>query len=134
MSETGIEKPTGVQILSVLVILGGIFFILIGFSIIAAGGFAALEGYGALGGAIGTIGFIVFILGIITIGSGWGLWNLRKWAYQLTMIVTILFLILSILTIVVVIGIIGLVIFGIILYYLTRPEIKEVYGVTGFLS
>lgn len=132
MAESSIERPTGVQILSVLVILGGIFFFLIGFALIAAGGFAAVEGFEAIGGVLGAIGFIVFILGVITIGSGWGLWNLKKWAYQVTMIVTFLFFIFSILTIPA--GILGLIIFGIILYYLTRSEIKEIYGITGFLS
>lgn len=120
MTEVSIEHPSGVTILAVLEFITGIFYI------IAAIGLFTLA-------AISAIGVIVFLLmGFIALGIGWGLWKLKKWAYQVAMILAILGILTNLLTLPV--GIIGIIISVIIIYYLTRPEIKEVFGVTGFLA
>lgn len=132
MSEMGIERPTGVMILAVLEIIGGVFAILGGIGMLALGGFAAGYGYGAEGAFFGAIGVIVLLIGLFSLAVGWGLWNLRKWAYQIAMILGIIGIIISILSLPG--GFIILVIYAIIIYYLIQPEIKDIFGITGFLS
>ncbi|MFQ6125258.1 MAG: hypothetical protein ACE5R6_11740 [Candidatus Heimdallarchaeota archaeon] len=132
MSETSIERPTGVTILAVLEIIVGILGIIGGLLAITVGGFLAAEGYGSFGALAGVLGGIAFILGLFALAVGWGLWNLRKWAYQIAMILAIIGIIVAIVTLPG--SIISLVIDAIIIYYLTRPEIKDVFGITGLLS
>ena len=117
-----VERPTGVTILAVLEILVGVS--------------------GIFGGLLGVLGVIeigvrglfyfIFIIGFLNLAVGWGLWTLKKWAYQVALILAIIGIITGILSLPM--AIISLIINVLIIYYLTRPEIKEVFGVTGFLS
>ena len=116
MADTGIERPTGVQILAVLEILGGVLGIIAGLS--------AGSGFG-----MGTL-----LIGLVNFAIGWGLWELKKWAYQVALILAILGFIGALILSLILIGIPLLIIYAVILYYLTRPEIKDIFGITGFLS
>lgn len=116
MADTGIERPTGVQILAVLEILGGVIGIVVGLSVGSSFGMGTL--------LIGLVNFVI----------GWGLWELKKWAYQVALILAILGFIGALILSIILIGIPLLIIQAIILYYLTRPVIKDVFGITGFLS
>ena len=132
MSVTTIERQLGVTILAILHFLAGIGLLILGLLIAAVGGYAASVGEGALAAIFGASGFIIILIGLIPFGIGWGLWNLKKWSYQVAMIFTVIFFILGILSIPA--GFLFFVIVALILYYLTRPEIKDVFGITGFLS
>ena len=133
MSGTGIERPTGVTILAVLAFIVGIFGALGGLLVVAAGTAAAAYGFGIEGGLAVVIGALVLIVGLLWLAVGWGLWNINKWGYQLAMILAIIGIILALPGIAGA-GIVTIIINGIIIYYLIQPEIKDVFGITGFLS
>lgn len=133
MSGTGIERPTGVTILSVLAFIVGIFGALGGLLVVAAGTAAAAYGFGIEGGLAVVIGALVLIVGLLWLAVGWGLWNINKWGYQLAMILAIIGIILALPGIAGA-GIVTIIINGIIIYYLIQPEIKDVFGITAFLS
>jgi len=109
-----IERPKGVMYSVVLEFINGLLFLFFGY-------LALLAGY---------IPILNFIMGFIMLVVGYGLWKLKKWGYQGTKILAIYVIITSIL----IFDIISLVIQIIIIYILTRPEIKEVFGIVGFLS
>ncbi len=133
MSGTGIERPTGVTILAVLNFIVGIFGALGGLVVIAAGTAAAAYGFGIEGTLAAALGALMLIISLLRFGVGWGLWNIMKWGYQGAMILAIIGIILALPNIVGA-GIINIIISGIIIYYLIQPEIKDVFGITGFLS
>ncbi|MFQ5820205.1 MAG: hypothetical protein ACE5I5_09485 [Candidatus Heimdallarchaeota archaeon] len=133
MSGTGIERPTGVTILSVLAFIVGIFGALGGLLVVATGTAAAAYGFGIEGGLAVVIGALVLIVGLLWLAVGWGLWNINKWGYQLAMILAIIGIILALPGIAGA-GIVTIIINGIIIYYLIQPEIKDVFGITAFLS
>jgi len=122
MSKMGIQRPTGVAILAILSFLGGLF--------------------GILGFTYYTIlSFVLLLINVASLATGWGLWNLRDWAHPLALILQVVSMIMDPLNLIagsVDFGagtiftsmVIGWIISAIIIYYLTRPEIKEVFGVT----
>ena len=115
-----VERPKGVMYSVVLEYINGILFLFFGY-------LALLEGF---------IPFLNFILGFLMIIVGYGLWKLKKWGYQVTKILAIYVIITSILNFLMYFyfDFISLIIQIIIIYILTRPEIKEVFGIIGFLS
>jgi len=84
------SRPIGVSILAILVVLGGVLFLLSGIAILLFSAAFALGGLGIFGLAGSILGGIVFIFGIIWIAVGLGLWNLRGWAWWLAVIVMVL--------------------------------------------
>lgn len=96
MDETGTTKrmsaasgPVGVAILSVLIIVVGIFAVFAGITIdfILAGGSLTLVGSFQLG---------AIVVGLLTVVAGIGLWKLKSWAWWLAVIVIGLGLILNV--------------------------------------
>jgi len=128
-STTRIEQPTKVTIAAFLQFSGGIIIILIGLVLLDLR--EELAG-NEDGGISGVYLVIMFILGFSAFTVGVGLWTMKKWGYQVARIFTIIFFILAILSLP--LGFILLVLDVYIFYLLTRPEIKEVFGITGFLS
>ena len=84
------SRPIGVSILAILVVLGGVLFLLSGIAILLFSAAFALGGLGIFGLAGSILGGIVFIFGLIWIAVGLGLWNLRGWAWWLAVIVMVL--------------------------------------------
>ena len=84
------SRPIGVAILAILVVLGGVLFLLSGIAILLFSAAFALGGLGIFGLAGSILGGIVLIFGIIWIAVGLGLWNLRGWAWWLAVIVMVL--------------------------------------------
>ncbi len=122
--------------MAVLEIVVGLFWlsggllallVLLGANPYGAGGFAGL---GILGLAISLFGTVLLLLGLVTLGVGIGMWTGKGWALTLGRVfsgigVLIgLFLVLS--------GdtgsVIGLLISLLVLYYLTRPEVKAFFA------
>lgn len=128
-SITRIEQPNEVTIAAFLQFGGGIIIILIGLVLLDLREELAGNGDGEI---IGTFLVILFILGFSAFAVGVGLWTMKKWGYQVARIFTIIFFILAILSLP--LGFILLVLDVIIFYLLNRPEMKEVFGITGFLS
>jgi hypothetical protein len=135
-------RPTGITILAILALIGGVFGAIAGLGVIAGG---ALIG-GAVGGAEGVaFGGFAFVIGIITlIGAAlylafaYGAWTAKAlgWALGIigalwsigTQVISVLLSgdivgnLLSISTIV------GIAIPAVILYYLNTPAVKSYFG------
>ncbi len=140
------RRPTGVTILGVLAILGGIFLLFAGTVLIGLATLASSEiatgvtnaGYPGLSsltaGTITTIvtvlGAVILILGILYLVYGIGFFSGKGWAWTLGIIGTILGIILNIVQIALgsFTSISGLIIGLIIIYYLTRPHVKAYFG------
>ena len=143
-------RPTGVTILGVLAILGGIAGLIGGVTLIGLGllvgtllasqisNQVALSGYPGLSGLeaglIGTIvmviGVVVLLMGILYLAVGIGFFGGKGWSWTLGVIVSVIGIVLAIVQ--VAFGnwgsIISLLIGGLILYYLMRPHVKTFFG------
>jgi uncharacterized membrane protein (DUF2068 family) len=109
------SRPLGVTILSILAGISGIVGI-------AAGIIASL--------IIPPAGIVGIVIGLIWLGLAWGLWTGKGWAWIVTVIIAIISIIFNIFGAVT--GhagqIISLIIAAVMLYYLTRPNVKAYFG------
>lgn len=143
-------RPTGVTILGVLAILGGIAglfggVVLIGLGILigtllageisnqlALAGYPGLSGLeaGLVGTVITVLGVVVLIMGILYLAVGIGFFGGKGWAWTLGVIVSVIGVVLAIIQIA--FGsygsVLSLIIGGLILYYLMRPHVKTFFG------
>ena len=126
-------RPTGITIIAVLVILGGVIGLLAALAIFAAS--ALFAGFGAtlLGSAGAIIGGIVLVFSLIWLAVGVGFLHGKGWAWILGMIVIVLSLIGSVGAVVIgQLGAVGGLLWnGLLLYYLTRPRVKAFFGKGG---
>jgi hypothetical protein len=129
------QRPTGVTILAVLQVLGGLFFFGLGTLMLAFAGFVGIAGLipdipmfpALVGGAVlGVIGGIMLVIGILGFAVAYGYWNGRGWAWTLGMVITVISLILGLSSLPE--GALGLIINALIIYYLTRPYVKRWFG------
>jgi lysylphosphatidylglycerol synthetase-like protein (DUF2156 family) len=133
-TEIGIgPRPTGVGILTTLVIIGGIVDLGLGvlslvLAAVSLSWLGVLAGHGPTGLMLSLAAFGTIIAGILSFVLAFGLWKGRQWAWTWTLIFSIIGLVTSILAIGVGIGIIGIVVYLIIIYYLTRARVKTYFG------
>lgn len=127
------QRPSGVTILVILEVIGGLFELGIGalmFSAAALLGDMMPEDVPGLGGVLtglfSAIGIVLVIMGLIAFLIAYGLWTGQGWAWILCLIFSIIGIIIGILSLPG--GIIGLIIDIIILYYITRPHVKAFFG------
>ncbi len=111
----GGEKPAGIVVLAVLYIIEGLVGIATG--AVIWGGSSAL-GFGFAKGLGAALGAIIIIIGLIDFLVGYGLWTLKPWART----VAIVFAVIGLISFP-----IGTIISIIVLWYLFKPEIKEVF-------
>ncbi len=109
-------RPTGVTIIAILQFIGGAFSILAG--VLAAVSFHPIQAV------------IAIVLGIIALILGVGMWTLQSWAWTGTLIIQGINIINTVINLLRgdTSSIVGLIIAAIIVYYLTRPEVKEAFG------
>ena len=126
-------RPLGVTIVAILMIIGGIILLGTGvFGLIAGIGLSAL-GLGEMGAfvtAIIVVSIIVIALGIASLIVSWGLIKAKSWAWKITVILSIIIVITSIVSIATgnPIQIIHLIVYGVILYYMYRPDVRTYFG------
>ena len=155
MQTTPKSRPTGVTIIAILNIIGGIIMLLIGLGVAIAGAIIPFVPQSELqqqqqqnlttddidlsqvppsflGGGILAIGGIVIAIGILSFVVAYGLLKGRRWAWTLTVILSIISIVLAAISIAAgsVPSIISIIISGIILYYLYRPHVKAYFGKT----
>lgn len=121
------QRPLGVTIIAIFLILGGIIGIL-----------AGLAGFGLFGTAEGAAPAFwsvysgsLLLVSIIELIVGIGLWMLKGWAWTIAAVVVILRVILDVISLFFGFSfspIIALVIHAIVLWYLFRPEVKQAFG------
>ncbi len=128
-------RPAGVTILAVLAILIGILGLLAGIAII---GLSALISTSTLLGVAGgilsglgmIIGGIVVVFSLIWLAVGFGFLNGKSWAWTLGMIFSVLSILgaIAFTAIGSYTSIVGVVIWGMMIYYLTRTRVKSFFG------
>ncbi len=136
---SGKNRPTGVTVMGVLQILGGLGSLGLGFilavtyaflgSLMASGseGVAFSAGFGGflvVAGAI--IGGILMLIGIANLVIAYGLFKGRGWAWMLCLIFAVISAVLGILAFPV--GIVIILFNAVLIYYLTRRNVKEYFG------
>ena len=135
-------RPFGVIILAILEVIGSLFFLGNGALLITKAASFEVEvpegGRPNLGGfvmglftAIGIIifsmmGIIFIVIGLIAFLIAYGLCTGKGWAWKLCLIFSIIGIIIGVLSLP--LGIISLIINILILYYLTRQQVKAFFG------
>jgi uncharacterized membrane protein len=146
------SRPTGVTIIAVLNIIGGVIMLLIGIGLAVAGAIipfvpqsefqqqqqnlTAGDIYlsqippSLVGGGLLAIGGILIAIGILSFVVSYGLLKGRTWAWTLTVVLSIISIVLNVISIAAgnIAGLVSVIISGIILYYLFRPHVKAYFG------
>ncbi|HID05244.1 MAG TPA: hypothetical protein EYH45_03790 [Candidatus Caldiarchaeum subterraneum] len=124
-------RPTGVTILAVLEIIGGILSLLGGVGLMVLAGFAAtVPVVGIFAGVLVALGAALTLLGILSFIVAYGLLKGMGWAWMLALILSIIGVIIGVVSLVQggVSAVVGIIINVIIIYYLTRPHVKQYFG------
>ena len=133
-------RPTGVTILAVLALIGGVFGLIAGLGLLMGG---ALLG-GMVGGSSGVaLGGMAFIFGIVGLGIAvaelafaYGAWTLKPWAWALGIIAAVANLLFIAVNAVLsgdlvstlIASVISIAIWAVVLYYLNTPQVKAAFG------
>lgn len=126
MSSKG--RPTGVAILAILEAIAGVYYLVTGFGdFVATSIIRTLAGSGIPSDILllisHSVGAVLLIFGLASLLLAWGLWTGKGWALMIALVIAILSIIASLISF----HLIGLVIDGIIIYYLTRPNVKQFF-------
>ena len=123
------HRPTGITIISILMIIGGIILLFTGITPLFLGPLISIESSDY---AISELGMLTTIGGLVLVGLGvasfivsWGLLKGKGWARTITLIISIIaiiFAIISLASIRDLIHIIPIVIYGIIIYYMFESD------------
>jgi hypothetical protein len=136
-----VKRPTGITILAILAIIGGILSFLGALALIAAGALVAggtLVANGttypaSAGGPLIVLGVIFLVLGVLDIVVGIGFFRLSPWAWMLGIILQGAGLVLAIAEIALKYAtlngeILGMIISAGILVYLLTPGVRQAFG------
>ena len=109
------NRPLGVTIIAILVVIGGIGSLLGGLAVIML---------------IPLLGIILVIIGLACFAVAYGLWKGLNWAWSITLIVSVIGIVVGLGSLVV--GNIGslfqVIINAIVIYYLYKPNVKAYFG------
>jgi hypothetical protein len=127
------QRPTGVTILAVLAIIGGVLGLCGGLTLFGVGGLGVLGGSAAAGGMGFLFGGLSLVSAILYLAFGIGAWMLKPWAWILGIVGVAVSILSTLVTLVsgngsLISAIISIIIPVIILWYLFRPEIKKAFG------
>ena len=130
-----LHRPTGITIISILMIIGGIILLFTGITPLIIGPLISINisdyEISQLGLLITIGGLILVALGIASFIVSWGLLKGKGWARTITLIISIIaiiFAIISLASIRDLIHIIPIVIYGIIIYYMFTRKVKLFFG------
>jgi len=120
------SRPVGVTLIAILVAIVGIIALLAGVGLAAAGSYAGIAlGSGFAAGLVSIIGSVSIVLGLLYLFLAYGFWNGKGWAWFVGVILMIIGIVLGIAMLFISYSsIIGVLIDLLILYYLTRPNVK----------
>ena len=144
------SRPTGVTIIAILNIIGGIIMLFGGVTLLAAGIIipslppSAFEDGNLtepnvnlsgippsfFGSAALAMGGVIIAIGIVSFIVAYGLLKGMGWAWTVTVVLSIISIVLNAISIATgnIGGIVSIIISGIILYYLYRPHVKAYFG------
>ena len=125
------HRPTGITIIAVLMIIGGLILIFTGITPLFIGPLISIDIYNYPISALGlliTIGGLVLVgLGIASLIVSWGLLKGKRWARTITLIISfiaIIFAIISLISSEDLIHILEIIVYGIIIYYMFTKKVK----------
>jgi uncharacterized membrane protein (DUF2068 family) len=137
------QRPTGVTILAIIQMIGGVLSLLIGISGLFFGGLmvsgvadntSGAAAAAEVGPLMVTGGIGAIVSGILGLLAGYGLFTLKGWGWTLAMVFSVLNIIHNALGLFrganIPGAIVGIVISGLILYYLFTPTVKRAFGKT----
>ena len=128
------HRPTGITIISILMIIGGLILLFTGITPLFFGPLISIDSDGSTSelGLLITIGGLVLVgLGIASIIVSWGLLKGKSWARTITLIISIIAIIFAIVSFVSngdLVHIIPVIIYGIIIYYMFTDKVKLFFG------
>ena len=146
-SNTNTNRPIGVTIIAILIIIGGIALLIGGLGFIAFAGILSISSSEITSNSLIEIASLSFlpmgigmmIIGIIYLAVSYGLLKGKGWAWIVTIIVTIIGLIIEIVSAVItglvtssieaalVSHVIVIIISGVIIFYLYRPNVRAYF-------
>jgi hypothetical protein len=128
------HRPTGITIISILMIIGGIILLFTGITPLFLGPLISIDSDSSTSelGLLITIGGLVLVgIGIASIIVSWGLLKGKRWARTITLIISIIAIIFAIVSLVSngdLVHIIPVIIYGIIIYYMFTDKVKLFFG------
>jgi uncharacterized membrane protein (DUF2068 family) len=130
------SKPTGVDLLIILAIIGGIVDILAAavflvVTSVASSWLGILVGPGIVRLVfliLSALSFLFLFCGVSSFFLAYGLWKGRGWAWRWALTSAIIGLAVSVIALGVGIGIVGVASNALAIYYLTRTEVKAFFG------
>jgi hypothetical protein len=134
------KRPTGVTVIAILEILGGLASLVAGAglfvaaALVSSSNFASLypqlSGIGSISTILYVLGAVVLVFGILALVLGVGFLGGKGWAWTLGIVVGVINIVVSLVQ--TVIGfyssIVGIIFPLIIIYYLMRPHVKAFFG------
>lgn len=126
-------RPTGVTILAILDLIGGVLAIIAGGTLAAVGGSGILGtlGYGSLlGGLVAVLGGAILVFGFLAVTVGYGLWSGKSWAWMVAIALYAIGALFSLgsLALGSYSSIISLAIYALVIWYLMKPHVKAYFG------
>jgi hypothetical protein len=126
------HRPTGITIISVLMIIGGLILLFTGITPLLIGPLISTDSNYQTSGFLITIGGLTLVvLGIASLVVSWGLLKGKRWARTITLIISFISIIIAIISLVSsrdLIHIISVIIYGIIIYYMFTNKVKLFFG------
>jgi lysylphosphatidylglycerol synthetase-like protein (DUF2156 family) len=126
------HRPTGITIISVLMIIGGLILLFTGITPLLIGPLISTDSNYQTSGFLITIGGLTLVvLGIASLIVSWGLLKGKRGARTITLIISFISIIIAIISLVSsrdLIHIISVIIYGIIIYYMFTNKVKLFFG------
>ena len=126
------HRPTGITIISVLMIIGGLILLFTGITPLLMGPLISTDSNYQTSGFFITIGGLTLVvLGIASLIVSWGLLKGKRWARTITLIISFISIIIAIIYLVSsrdLVHIISVIIYGIIIYYMFTNKVKLFFG------
>jgi hypothetical protein len=129
------HRPTGITIIAILMIIGGLILIFTGITPLFLGPLISID---ISDYQISQLGLLITIGGLVLVGLGiasfivsWGLLKGKGWARTITLIISfiaIIFAIISLISSEDLIHIMEIIVYGIIIYYMFTKQVKLFFG------
>jgi hypothetical protein len=129
------HRPTGITIISVLMIIGGLILLFTGITPLFIGPLISIDTSDSSTSALGlliTIGGLALVaLGIASLIVSWGLLKGKRWARTITLIISFIAIIFAVISLVSsgdLVHVIAVIIYGVIIYYMFTDKVKLFFG------
>ena len=128
------QRPTGITVISILMIIGGLILLFTGIAPLVIGPLISIDSdysTSSLGFLITIGGLALVILGIASLIVSWGLLKGKRWARTITLIISFIAIIFAIISLVSsgeLTHVISIIIYGIIIYYMFTDKVKLFFG------